>query len=407
METHNILLYVGILFLISTLNKLLTKKINIPEVTGYVIIGVLLGQSVLNVFDNVIIENLKYLSSIALGIIAFTIGVELRFNVLKKIGKSIFLIVLFEGLGAFFLVLFSVRYLLHQEMFVALLLAAVSAATAPAATVAVIKQYKSKGQLTSAILAVVGIDDALALIIYVFAASFSKSLILGSEMHIAHTILMSVLSVFYALVTGIIGASLFMLFLRKVRNDEVIKMALASFILLLLGISELLNFSELLSIMTFGAVLTNLSPVIARKSENIIEFFTPIFLAIFFIIGGAHLDVMSIKSIGIIGLVYFFARAAGKIGGGTLGATLGKAPANIRKYIGFALLPQVGVALALALAISKDFNQPVFGDKGKEVAVLVINILLFTTIITEIVGPILTKKVLIKSGEIISNGGED
>ncbi|MBN2790548.1 MAG: cation:proton antiporter [Candidatus Delongbacteria bacterium] len=397
----------GILFLISTGNKILSKKINIPEVTGYVIIGVLCGQSVLNVFNDDIIESLKYLSSIALGIIAFTIGVELRFNVLKKIGKSIFLIVIFEGFAAFFLVFFSVKYLLHQETFVALLLAAVSAATAPAATVAVIKQYKAKGQLTSAILAVVGIDDALALIIYVFAASFSRSLIMGSEMHILSTVLLSVLSVLFAVVTGIIAAVLFMSLLRKIRNDEVIKMALAAFIFLLLGISEYFHFSELLSIMTFGAVLTNLSPVIARKSEGIIEFFTPIFLAIFFIIGGAHLDVMSIKKIGLIGVVYFFARGIGKIGGGTLGAALGKAPANIRKYIGFALLPQVGVALALALSINKDFNQPEFGDKGKEVAVLVINILLFTTIITEIVGPILTKKVLMKSGEIVSNGRED
>ncbi|MDA3885256.1 MAG: cation:proton antiporter [Candidatus Delongbacteria bacterium] len=407
MEPQNILLYLGILFLISTGNKILSKKINIPEVTGYVIIGVLCGQSVFNVFNDQMIESLKYLSSIALGIIAFTIGVELRFTVLKKIGKSIFLIVIFEGFAAFFLVLFSVRYLLHQEMFVALLLAAVSAATAPAATVAVIKQYKSKGQLTSAILAVVGVDDALALIIYVFAASFSMSMMMGTEMHIIATIITSILSIFYAIILGIVGALLFMLLLKKIRSDEIVKMALAAFILLLLGISEHFNVSELLSIMTFGALLTNASPVVARKSENIIGFFTPIFLAIFFIIGGAHLDVLSINKIGIIGVVYFFARAFGKIGGASLGAAIGKAPKNIRKYIGFALLPQVGVALALALAINKDFNQPMYGEKGKEVAILVINILLFTTIITEIIGPMLTKKVLMKSGEIKSNGREE
>jgi Kef-type K+ transport system membrane component KefB len=407
LEPQNILLYLGILFLISTGNKILSKKINIPEVTGYVIIGVLCGQSVFNVFNDQMIESLKYLSSIALGIIAFTIGVELRFTVLKKIGKSIFLIVIFEGFAAFFLVLFSVRYLLHQEMFVALLLAAVSAATAPAATVAVIKQYKSKGQLTSAILAVVGVDDALALIIYVFAASFSMSMMMGTEMHIIATIITSILSIFYAIILGIVGALLFMLLLKKIRSDEIVKMALAAFILLLLGISEHFNVSELLSIMTFGALLTNASPVVARKSENIIGFFTPIFLAIFFIIGGAHLDVLSINKIGIIGVVYFFARAFGKIGGASLGAAIGKAPKNIRKYIGFALLPQVGVALALALAINKDFNQPMYGEKGKEVAILVINILLFTTIITEIIGPMLTKKVLMKSGEIKSNGREE
>ncbi len=407
MGSYNLLLYLGILFLISTGNKILSKKINIPEVTGYVIIGVLCGQSVFNVFNDDLINSFKHLSSIALGIIAFSIGIELRFNVLKKIGRSIFFIVFFEGFAAFTLVFIAIRYLFHQEIYVALLLAAVSAATAPAATVAVIKQYKARGQLTSAILAVVGIDDALALIIYVFAASFSKSFISGTDLHILSTIISSVLSVAYALVLGIVAALLFMLLLRRIRSDEVVKMALAAFVLLLLGITEHFHVSELLAIMTFGALLTNLSPVIARKSEGIIEFFTPMFLAIFFIIGGAHLDVMSIKSIGMLGIVYFFARAIGKIGGATIGATLGKAPTNIRKYIGFALLPQVGVALALALAINKDFNRALYGDKGKEVALLVINILLFTTIITEIIGPILTKKVLIRSGEIKNNGRED
>lgn len=404
MEPHNILLYLGILFLISTGNKLISGKLNIPEVTGYVIIGVICGQSALNVFDNSIIEQLANLSTIALGIIAFTIGIELKINVLKKVGKSIFLIVLLEAFGAFAIVFSALRFLMNQELYVSLLLAAVAAATAPAATVSVIKQYKATGQLTSTILAVVGIDDAVALIIYVFAASFSKSLIKGSEMKIGETLLSSLSSVGFALAIGAVAAFLFMLLLRKIRNDEIIKMGLAAFLMVLLGVCEHFHISELLSIMTFGAILTNTSPVIAKKSEKTIEFMTPLFLAIFFIMGGAHLDVTSITKIGLIGIVYFFARAAGKIGGGSLGALIGGAPPKIKKYVGFALLPQVGVALALALSINKDFTVPMYGEKGKAVAALVINILLFTTIITEIIGPILTKKVLQKAGEIKTKG---
>jgi Kef-type K+ transport system membrane component KefB len=138
---------------------------------------------------------------------------------------------------------------------------------------------------------------------------------------------------------------------------------------------------------------------LSKKSENIVSSFSPIFLVAFFVLGGAHLDVALIGQIGLLGLFYFFARSIGKIGGATLGAYIGKAPKQTRNLIGFALLPQVGVALALALAINKKFNMPQFGENGANLASTIINVLLFTTIITEIIGPLLTRFALKKAGE--------
>jgi len=396
----NLFIYLGLIFGISFLNRRFALKFKIPEVTGYVLLGVVLGKSLLNILDIETVEQFHYLSSIALGIIAFSIGIELKWKIIKKLGKSIIYIVILESMGAFIIVFISLELIFKMDIYMAILLGSVASATAPAATVAVIRQYKAKGSLTSTILAVVGIDDAAALIIYVIASNFSKSLILGNKVDIAKIIQTAVIAIIFSIIIGIIFALIYILLLKKIRDSISIQILLVGFIILLLGICEYFQISELLAIMVFGATITNLSPVITKKSEAITEFFTPIFLAVFFILGGAHLDISVVNKIGLMGLVYFIARSIGKIGGASLGAKLGKAPEKIQKYIGFALLPQVGVALALALSIKKDFSLPIYGQKGKEVAIIVINILLFTTIITEVIGPFLTKYVLQKSGEI-------
>jgi Kef-type K+ transport system membrane component KefB len=279
-----------------------------------------------------------------------------------------------------------------------LLLGAVASATAPAATVSVIRQYKAKGELTSAILAVVGIDDAFALTIYVIASSFAKSLIDGKSITIVDSVSKVGFSVAGSFGIGICFSLVYLFILKRVKDNDTVEILLVSFLFFMLGISEIFHISELLTIMTFGAVIANNSEVITKKSENIINKFTSILVGAFFIIGGAHLDTKVISSVFIVGVVYFFVRSVGKITGASLGAYLGKAPIKIKKYIGFALLPQVGVGLALALAIKKDFSG--VSTMGQDLGYFVFNLLLFTTLITEFVGPTLTKKVLLKAGEI-------
>jgi len=396
----NSFVFVGLILAVAFSAKAAARRLKIPEVTCYVLTGVLLGGSVLNVLPGERLELLQPLSTVALGIIAYMIGVELKLDVLRRLGRSIFFIVIFESVGAFLVVFLVLSSLFPGTLDQALLLAAVASATAPAATVAVIRQYKAKGTLTSTILAVVGIDDAVALIIYVFASSFVKASLSGIDVRFAGILLQAGLSVLASLAFGAAMAFLFLVLVRGQRENEGITLVLAAFILAIVGLSETFGISELLAVMVFSALIANFSPVIAKKTESILEYFTPIFLAAFFILGGAHLNVRLIGQVGLAGLAYFGARSAGKIGGAGLGALIGRAPQTVRKYVGFALLPQVGVALALALSIQKDFDIPRFGESGHRMAELIINILLFTTIITEVVGPLLTRAMLRRAGEV-------
>lgn len=394
-----VFLYLAAIFAAAYAMKVLTGLIKIPEVTGFVILGVILGISAVKLLTDQWLTTFSSLSTIALGMIAFTIGVELKMDVIKSLGKSILSIVLCECLGAFISVFLILRYGYKAELNTALLLGAVASATAPAATVAVIRQYKAKGPLTSTILAVVGLDDAAALIIYVFVEGFVSSSLLGTSISVPMMIVSAFVSIIEAFGIGIIAAILYAIILKKVKNNEKITLLLTAFLIGLLGICEYIGVSELLAIMAFGAVIVNTSPVLSKKSSNIVGSFSPIFLTAFFILGGAHLNISLIKQIGVLGIFYFVARSLGKTLGATLGANIGKAPKQVRSLVGLALLPQVGVALALALAINKEFNMPKYGTAGSQMATIVINVLLFTTIITEIVGPLLTRFALRKAGE--------
>jgi len=303
-------------------------------------------------------------------------------------------------MGAFIIVFFGMLLLSGGDVSFSLLLGAVASATAPAATVAVIRQFQAKGFLTSTILAVVGLDDAAALIIYVFAASFAKGMISGAGLNWGTIIFSSFMSVGLSIVIGGGMGALYAFIMKHVRNNEAIVIAVSAFLLIQLGVCKMLGISELLTVMVFGAVTVNLSPALVLRTDEMVRNYTPIFLSSFFIIGGAHLDLSLIAKVGFAGIGYFILRSFGKIGGGTLGAVVGRAPVNVRRYIGFALIPQVGVALALALAIRSDFGAPAMGEAGKILSISVINILLLTTIITEIVGPLMTRAVLKKAGEI-------
>jgi len=403
----NYLIYLGITIFLAFWVKYLFNKIRLPEVTGYVLVGILFGVSIFKFYTAPILDDMESITTIALGIIAFLIGIELKYSIIKKLGKSILFIVIFECFGAFIIVFLAMYFFFHGELTFPLILGSVAAATAPAATVTVLRQYKAKGNLTKTILAVVGIDDAAALIIYSIASSFTKAILTGVHINALGIIFSALLSVLLALFIGAFAAVIFVLFLKNIKSNELILILLSSFLLLLLGITEELHISELLAIMSFGAIIANLSPTISMKAEEIVQHFAPIFLAAFFIFGGAHLNVTLLFKIGILGLIFFVARSIGKIGGASIGAILGKAPSNIRKYIGFALLPQVGVALALALSVKKTFDIPKYGQTGHDLSVTVINVLLFTTILTEIIGPMLTRHVLQKAGEIQLNSQEE
>jgi Kef-type K+ transport system membrane component KefB len=400
----NVFLYLAVIFLAAFIMKGVSGKLKMPEVTGYVLVGVMLGVSLLRLLSPQVLDDLSSVSTIALGIIAFVIGSELRFDIIRKLGKTILFIVVFECFIAFALVYAGIQLLFPGNPEMALLLGAVASATAPAATVAVIKQYGAKGPLTSTIMAVVGIDDAIALIIYVVASAFVSSSLLGGEVHITQVALITLISLGESFGLGLAAALVYSFILRKTKNTDWIRFLLSAMVFGLLGLSELLNCSELLAVMVFGAIIVNRSPLLGKKSGSIVEEASPFFLASFFILGGAHLDLRAVGNIAVIGLAYFGLRSVGKIGGASLGALLGGASKQVRNNIGLTLLPQVGVALALALSINKEFTRPQYGSAGAEMAGAIINILLFTTVITEVIGPLLTSVALRRAGETSRSG---
>lgn len=408
MGTHELYIVVGATLLLAYFAKSwVSDRYHFPAVTLYLAIGIVLGISVLGLYSEETLRTLDFISEIGIGLIAFVIGVELDRRTLSKLGKSIFLIAIFEALLAFALVTGATYLMLPNRPYIALVLGAVSAATAPAATVYIIRQYRAKGPLASSIMGIVGIDDAISLIIFVFASLAAESMLLGSELSVFAAILRPVGMVEASCLLGaLFGMGSYWL-LRRVRAPENLMMAIVAAILVLLGIASLFELSDLLSIMSFSVALANTDLMLSQRLRKQIDSITPILLPLFFILAGAHLNLALIPQVGLLGLVYAGARALGKVGGATAGALLGGAPKVVRKYAGFSLIPQVGVALALALTVQARFSRPEFGAAGSELASIVINVLLVTTILTETVGPFLTRATLKAAGETDMGGGRE
>jgi len=395
----NALIYLALAAFAAFWAKRLTSKIGIPIVTGYVLVGVVLGISVLKVFHLEILDSMTMVNDFALGVIGFTIGAELRKEVFAKLGRSIVLIALCEAFLTFVLVTGATFLMDPSRFYQALILGAVASATAPAATVYVIQQYKAKGPLTSTILAVVGIDDAFALVIFVFASVIVKGLLHAEHIAVMEVILTPVKEIGLSVILGVGMGFLFGWIFRKVRFPDDLLLGLAAFILAILGLAKTGHLSGLLAAMAFGTTVSNLNGALTHRSAKLLEGLSPLLFAYFFIFAGSHLDVGLLPQIGLLGLVFLIARSTGKISGASLGAWIGRAPDVVKRYVGLALIPQVGVAIALAIMVRQEFGTGGYGQAGEDLALLVINILLFTTVITEVVGPLLTKWALTKSGE--------
>lgn len=369
----------------------------IPAVAGYVIIGIIFGQSVMNIFTREMLDKLGIVSDIALGLIAITIGGELKWDHLKKLSKSLFPIVLLESFGAMILVTTSLQ-LFFGNWPLSLVLGSISAATAPAATVAVIQESRAAGTFTSTLLALVAVDDAIALILYGLASAVAKAML--STAHVisfSHVFIASATEIGGAFVMGIAGGLAIGPWLKRIHFPEVQFSLTVGMMFLIISLSNQYHFSALLANMAFGVMLTNIAPFTSKRVfERIAMMSLPVFTA-FFVIGGAHLRVDLLPSLGFMGAVYLIARMSGKLGGASLGAVAVNAPPVVKKYIGFGLLSQVGVAIGLSLVVAKEFTP--LGEEGKELAVTIINILLATTVITEIIGPMLTRYALVKAGE--------
>lgn len=403
----NLLLLLGIAVFAGTVGARLFQKLHIPQVVGYIVIGLILGGSGLKLIDIDLVMNLSPLNLFALGIIGFTIGGELQFDLLKRYGKQFVIILVAEGVSAFLVVgiltglgAYCFTRDLNQSMALGVVLGAISSATAPAATVDVLWEYKTRGILTRTILAIVALDDGLALLLYGFAGSLAAVFLGSGHSNWAVNLLMPFWEILGAVALGVgIGAALSFIVKRTEDSEKVLAFASAS-ILLGVGLSAVVHVESILTAMAIGTTLVNLLP---RRSRDVFEItgrFAPPIYVLFFVLVGARLEITSVPTwIIILAVVYVFGRSLGKISGSWFGAYISKAPEAVRKYLGICLFSQAGVAIGLSILASERFGESI----GQAILLIVTS----TTFLVQIIGPPLVKLGVKKAREIGMNITEE
>ncbi|MBQ3001219.1 MAG: cation:proton antiporter [Bacilli bacterium] len=411
MENGSILISLSIALIAGLLLSRLAKLVKLPAVTAYLIAGVLIGPYMLGSFNikglGIVYEELellKIISEVALGFIAFSMGSEFRLSQLKAIGKKATIIGVFQGVITCVVVdvALIIVHLIRPDVIsleAAIILGAIATATAPAATVMVIKQYKAKGKLTDVLLPVVALDDAVGLV--VFAVSFGIAKSMGSnDVEVLNIILEPLIEVIISLLLGLIIGHIFNEVEKHFHSRSKRMSVVVTFVMLAVGLSSMkfevwdihIGFSSLLTCMMLGTVFCNECDVSEELMNRADRWTSPI-LILFFVISGAELElsIFTQLSVVIVGIVYIASRTFGKLFGAGITSKLVKCDDNIVKYLGITLLPQAGVALGMALKATE------LGADGK----IVRNITLFAVLIYEIIGPFLTKIALTKSGDIV------
>ena len=402
----NVVLLFGLIVLGGAFGARLFQRLHIPQVVGCIVVGILLGE-VLGVITSHTIETLEPFMMFALGIIGFMIGAELRGEVFRKYGRQFFIILFSQGMGAFVLatiggsvVAWFITGSVPESIAVGLVLGAIASATAPAATVNVLWEYKTKGALTTSVLAIVALDDALALLLYRGAATGAKALIGTGQGSVLGTTLILLGEIAGAIALGVLAGVLLYFLLKFVKaDDKVLDFALAS-LLLVVGVSIIPGIDPILPAMTLGITVANLMPRQSKATFELVEKFAPPIYISFFVLAGAHMEFGKITSwMVVMILVYVLCRAAGKIAGSWFGGKWSQAPAVVRKYLGICLLPQAGVAIGLAILASQQF--------GSELGHTIVIVVMTGTFLMEIFGPMLVKAGVKRAGEIGLNITEE
>jgi Kef-type K+ transport system membrane component KefB/predicted transcriptional regulator len=395
----NILILIGLTIFLGTASSRLFKKFKVPQVIAFIIIGFLLGDSVFGIINREMLSTFSPFNIFVLGITGFLIGGELKSEIFKKYGKQFVNILLSEGLIAFVLVTLFVVFLgnlfFENSAFIwalGLLLGAISAATAPAATTNVLNEYKSRGPLTTIILGIVGLDDGLGLVLFAIASSVAYGILGNGETGISYVFRQIIYNIGYSVGIGILGGLLLSLIVRKISDKYGLVTFTIGTIVVVLGISSLIECDILLSAMAAGVFVTNFIP---RKSKEIFELtndLMPALYIVFFTFFGAQLNLEHLTlPIVMIAGVYLFGRTLGKGLGAIFGAKISKAPETVRKYLPWCLFDQAGIAIGLSILASHRFP----GEIGGAIVVVIT----VTTFVAQIISPLGIRIAITKAGE--------
>ena len=417
----NQILCIALALLVGLLSSRLMKVLRLPNVTGYLIAGIIFGPYVLGQYiggwDEGKLNAVKWISEIALGFIAFTIGTSFKLSSLKAVGKRVVIITICEALGG---AIITIAALLIAHIFlgnslpisVILTLGAIACATAPAATLMVIKQYQARGPVTSTLIPVVAFDDAIALITFAVLFALSKSFAGTTSISVMEIIVVPLIEIVGSIVVGALLGFVVSLGCKYFKSRANRMILVITTILIVVGLSLLcseqgwniagakLSFSPLLGCMMIGAIFINARQDAMRTIERVDQFTPPLYM-LFFVISGASLDIRIFGSeeattVIIVALVYIVARSIGKYYGAYFSSKATKSEPQVQKYLGFTLLPQAGVAIGLATTSSQELATLGLQEQSS----LILATILTATIIYELLGPVITKISLEKAHEI-------
>lgn len=389
------LYYLSLILLAGLFLARIVSVFKLPNVTGYILAGMLIGPSFLGIIPREAVSSFNIISEAALGFIAYSIGGELSIKHLRRMGSSILVITLTESLGAVLVVIAAMVFIFKQPLPFSFMIGSIAAATAPAATIMVIRQYNAKGPLVDTLFPVVALDDAVAIMVFGIAIGISQSLPMASAGVIAMIMLTGrlMLEIFIALGLGLCVGLFLSVISRYLRGHDTLLSFVIACIFLTVGVASYFNVSSLLACLALGAAVTNL---VYRSDRvlSVIDRFTPPIFVSFFAISGADLQISVLRQVGLLAIGYVIFRMIGKVLGAYLGAKWTNAPAVVQKYLGLALAPQAGVAIGLSLVAEKALPG---------VGIVLRNIILGSTVIYELIGPVVAKQALMMAGEISSD----
>jgi NhaP-type Na+/H+ or K+/H+ antiporter len=393
------LFYIGLIFVLGAFAKWVGYKFKTLNVVGYLVLGFVIGPKVLNFIPQTFVDESGLVINLSLSLISVLIGANLKYEVLRSVWKQVAVISISEAVLTFVLIgavlyamfaYFDFGLSVHYRLAVSLLFGALASATAPATILAVIHETKAKGRSSAFLLGVVATDNAITLVLFSFVL-----IIAGAALHVSSNTLGAYISIvpvlFSTVMVGALGAVISVWIDRVFKNRRSIKTtSTLGMIFMVYSLSEHWELEPLLASLVMGVVMSNLSPqnffLVRREFDHHIK---EIVFMLFFTLSAMHLDIGFVASMPLVVLIYIIFRFIGKVGGVWIGAKISGAPREIRKYLGLALFPQAGIAIGLALSLQHEAG---FGI----MAPIMLNVIIATTMVHELLGPLLTKYALEK-----------
>jgi len=404
------LIAVGLLLLLGWWGGRAANALQLPRVSGYLVAGMLVSPSLTGLFSTqMVIKDFTILTDMALGVIAYSIGGSLVYDRLKRLGKNILWITLGQGVGAFVVtvavVLPTLMWLSRFQgpeytywstyLPMALIIGAISLATAPGAILAIISELRASGPFTTVLLGVIALDDGLAIIFYALAATLAQALVNPADASWMTTAGWPLVEITLSIFLGVAAGGYLKFMGRLIRRREALLMVILGTIFLIVGVAKLLHLSALLANMVLGFFVVNLE----RRHHDfflVVEQIEEPLFGLFFCLAGAHLDIQVFGAAGLLIPVIMIGRMAGKQLGAWAGAAVSRAPDTVKRYLGLGLLPKAGVTVGLVLIAQDIFPLPV--------ASLLVNAIIGSIILNELIAPPLVKYALVKAGETALEG---